>query len=284
MNSRNLLSIVLLLFSFLPLTRSAPINADDGIVLPLDQTISWNSGDVQKVHMYGTWEREFYLQAGNNAGQLMLSPGDRDNQYWDISPWAAGMGIRVYNDQTRILNTLQVYGDTTTKNIYTIGTTQTDSLTVVNNASVWGNISATNLSGTNTGDQIVKTIIGANLVGNNIGASTTTYLAPYTTSLGSLGNTVIVLPYTGTLKNFYVRTVDGQPTTGTLIFTVYKNSLTSDLQIIIPAGSGANIYFDKIDAVSVSAGSRMTFQLKNNASQVSAGIAGVTVEYDSAQP
>jgi hypothetical protein len=126
---------------------------------------------------------------------------------------------------------------------------------------------------------IVPLMLSANGLNTTIPASTTDYLPPFsTTHSTTLINSLTTLA--GTLKNFYVRIGTTQPASGSLVCTVFVNNVATALTITIAAGSVAGNYSDTTHTVAVSAGDRITFELKNNATGASATITPVVAELD----
>lgn len=249
----------------------SPTSAPDGVDVNTGNQMRWMNGGVSKAHMVGASDGTFYLHAGENGAQILLSPGDSLTQFWYITPYQNNKGVKVTNlltsietDSTRVEN-LHVKGDTVSDGSITAD----------------GNMAGANLSGVNTGDQILRTIIAGNMVGSTVDPLDDVYLAPYTSSVGALGNTSVAVPYPGTSKNLCVRTVSSQPNTGNEVVTVYKNGAASTLKVTIPAGAASNVFCDWSNSVSFLAADRFTFQIKNNATLPSAGVAGVSMEYDS---
>ena len=108
--------------------------------------------------------------------------------------------------------------------------------------------------GTTTG---VRCILG---VANEGGAGTLTYSSVFHDHNGSTAteaNVAFPMPFAGTLKNLYVRTLTVQGSTaGTL--TVRKNGSDTSLVATITAGGAIGTYSDTTNTVSFSAGDRLT--------------------------
>lgn len=132
----------------------------------------------------------------------------------------------------------------------------------------------------NWANPVAPMLLSANGLVATIAASTTSYLAPFTTTFFAATNSCITT-LAGTLKNLYLRIGTAQPASGNLICTVLINGVASAITLTIPAGgAGATTYSDTTHTAAVSAGDRISFEFKNNATGASATIGGVVVEQD----
>jgi len=108
-------------------------------------------------------------------------------------------------------------------------------------------------------------------------AGTTRYLGSKSGLETVEADTAIQSPFTGTLKNLYVRTRTAQPGTGTLVFTLQIQNVDTGIVVTIPAGSAAVLGSDGAHSAAISAGERIALKAVNNSSGTSAEIAGWSV-------
>ncbi|GEM_PF-5457851 len=78
------------------------------------------------------------------------------------------------------------------------------------------------------------------------------------------------------LINFYIETRSAQPATGSLVIDLIVSGVAQH-NITIPAGSAAGIFSDIVTAINVSAINNLNIRCVNNASGVSAQIAGFSI-------
>lgn len=126
----------------------------------------------------------------------------------------------------------------------------------------------------------VPTLLSAHGLLTTIAASTTSYIAPGTTTFTtpSISNSLVTVA--GTLKNFYVRIGTAQPGSGTFVFTVFVNNVATALTMTVPINGAAGNYSDTTHSVAIVAGDRISFECKNNATGASAQVGSVVVEFD----
>lgn len=88
-----------------------------------------------------------------------------------------------------------------------------------------------------------------------------------------------IIPVAGTLKNWAIN-VGNQPATGSLVFTLRVNSVTTAMTITIAAGSLSNKYYNTTTSISVAQGDLVSFQAQNNASTASGTIVTNSIMYE----
>jgi hypothetical protein len=113
-------------------------------------------------------------------------------------------------------------------------------------------------------------------------ASSTLYFAPGTMAGNNNFNATesarqAVIPATGSLKTFSVRTTTTQPADGALTLTIRVESADTDVVITIPANTPAGVYSDLVNDVPVSANDRLSVKMTNTATTTSALIASVSL-------
>lgn len=124
-------------------------------------------------------------------------------------------------------------------------------------------------------------VLGGHGGGQTIAAGATGTLALFATGFLSVGGNV-PLPYGGTLKKLYIRIAGTQPASGSLVFTVMKNNVATDIVATCAAnGSGITIS-DTSHTLAVSAGDLIYLRAVNNASAVCAtvGVFNLSLELD----
>ena len=147
----------------------------------------------------------------------------------------------------------------------------TDGEVIANgNIVTYADISANNLHGTNTGDQTVKSMLGANLLGTTLAAGSTFYTGPYASGLGAnASESGFVLPYACTIGNLRVRIISGTPT----VKVLDNGALTS----LLCATSGGACT-DTSNSFSAAAGDLIAFRINTGVSAVK--VAGISIECD----
>lgn len=88
-----------------------------------------------------------------------------------------------------------------------------------------------------------------------------------------------IIPVAGTLKNWAI-SVGNQPATGSLVFTLRVNSVTTAMTITIAAGSLSNKYYNTTTSVSVVQGDLVSFQAQNNATSSTGAIVTNSIMYE----
>jgi len=88
-----------------------------------------------------------------------------------------------------------------------------------------------------------------------------------------------IIPVAGTLKNWAI-SVGNQPATGSLVFTLRVNSVTTAMTITIAAGSLSNKYYNTTTSVSVVQGDLVSFQAQNNALTSTGAIVNNCIMYE----
>lgn len=114
-------------------------------------------------------------------------------------------------------------------------------------------------------------LIGGHAAGQTIGAGATGILALFATGFIATGGNV-PLPFGGTLKNLYVRIAGTQPSTGSLVFTVMKNNVATDIVATCAANGAGITVSDTAHTLAVSAGDLIYLRAVNNASSACAAV------------
>ncbi len=83
----------------------------------------------------------------------------------------------------------------------------------------------------------------------------------------------------GTIKNLFLRTGGTQSATGSLVVTLRKNGAATALTFTIAAGKVAGPYTNLTNSVAVVANDRITVELVNNATAVSALLQGISLSF-----
>ena len=162
------------------------------------------------------------------------------------------------------------------------GVVTTGSQTFAGNKTFSGTVGASNLSGTNTGDQTLKTpLFGYGALGT-VALSSTAYLgmgqslAPSATE----GDVRSLAPYTGTIKNLRLVTRSSQSGTGSLVVTARVANADTSITFTIAAGAAAGTFSDLSNTASVTGANALALKLVNNATAASAQIGTWSMEYD----
>lgn len=129
----------------------------------------------------------------------------------------------------------------------------------------------------NSSDSLVYLRVG---VGTHVGAGLTSWISPV--GLGTPEADVqYPVPASGVISNLYVHTTNGQPASGSAVFTFRKNGVSQSITITIAAGSAAGNYSDILHSFSVTSGDYVTVQVVNNAAGNSADISYVAYRFTS---
>src|SRR3989338_76035 len=110
-------------------------------------------------------------------------------------------------------------------------------------------------------------------------ASGTNYVSflGLSTSNATLINRQFIVPISGTLKNFYIRTITAEPASGSLTLTIMQNGVATALSIVIPAGSAIGTFSDTVNSISVSAGDLLSVRATKSGGGASASVASYSV-------
>jgi photosystem II stability/assembly factor-like uncharacterized protein len=91
----------------------------------------------------------------------------------------------------------------------------------------------------------------------------------------------ITIPVACTIKNLYINTNSAQPASGSLVFTIMKNTSTATaITITVPAGAAAAQFSDLVNSAALAAGDAITMRIVNNATGTSATIIRCVLELD----
>jgi hypothetical protein len=89
---------------------------------------------------------------------------------------------------------------------------------------------------------------------------------------------ILVIPYACTLKNFYVRMFSAQSATGSLVFTLRKNSADTSVVVTIAAGSAAGTEANSgATSATYAAGDDCAIKVVNNATVLSGTINNTSI-------
>jgi hypothetical protein len=121
-----------------------------------------------------------------------------------------------------------------------------------------------------SGNVLTTSVIGSTIFGNYAaGAGFTnpivTYL-PFGTTAVSATETQrqIASPFTGLLKNLYIRTNGAAVASSFTTFTVRVNGVSTNLRINISGGQAAGLYSDTINSASVALGAEISLQVSTS--------------------
>lgn len=130
-------------------------------------------------------------------------------------------------------------------------------------------VSALSAADMRTALGIIDTVSFAiDLNGDTVAAATTTYYNPYAgqvTDNTTEANRQAVIPFSGTLKNFYVQSTSTQTATGTLVFTVRINGVDTGVSVTIPQSGAAQVRSDTTNTATVNAGDLISVKAVNSA-------------------
>lgn len=145
-----------------------------------------------------------------------------------------------------------------------------------------GNVTGANLSGTNTGNQTIKSNIGGNGMAGTVALSSTAYLGYFVSSAPMTAevNANIRVSAPGTLLNLRVRTLTAQPASGSLVVTLRVNASDTAVTFTVAAGAAAAEFTDLTHSASITAGQTAVVKVVNNATAASAQIGGWCTEFD----
>src|SRR5690349_7420389 len=121
--------------------------------------------------------------------------------------------------------------------------------------------------------------LGAFLNGAIVPGSTTHSACPWKTTTNTTTNSV-PWPEAGILSDLNVRISSTQPASGTgsLVITLFVNSVATSLVVTIANGSVQGTYSDSTHTVAISAGDLVRWDIVNNASGNSAAITAITMK------
>jgi hypothetical protein len=121
-----------------------------------------------------------------------------------------------------------------------------------------------------SGNVLTTSLLGSTIFGNYAaGAGFTnpivTYL-PFGTTAVSATETQrqIASPFTGLLKNLYIRTNGAAVASSFTTFTVRVNGVSTNLRINISGGQAAGLYSNTIDSASVALGAEISLQVSTS--------------------
>lgn len=128
---------------------------------------------------------------------------------------------------------------------------------------------------------LVSTTIFATQITATQGAGSTAFYAITGSNIANATENlrVVAMPVSGTIKNLYIRIGGAQSATGSLVFTVRKNSVNQALTVTFTNADGANVTkSDTTNSFSVVAGDLITIQGVNNApSSASATVISISL-------
>lgn len=128
----------------------------------------------------------------------------------------------------------------------------------------------------------VSSAIFSFLANSTVPASSTRYTAPGKGAPDATANNV---PWAaaGTLSNLTVRLASTHPASGsgTLVCTLYVNSVATSLVVTIASGSGQGSYSNNVNTVAIAEGDLLRWELVNNAGGTSGQLAAITMKITS---
>lgn len=129
----------------------------------------------------------------------------------------------------------------------------------------------------------VRSALMCSLAGATIGSGVTTFICPGTGVVNATSwKTALTFPFTVTLKNLRVYTSGAQPASGSLVFTLWDDSLaqSTGITVTFAAGAAQGAQTDSIHTYNLGWGQALTLKAVNNATAASAPIAQIYLEYD----
>ena len=121
-----------------------------------------------------------------------------------------------------------------------------------------------------SGNVLTTSLLGSTIFGNYAGGvgftnPIVTYLPFGTTTVsGTETQRQIASPFTGLLKNVYVRTNGAAAASSFTTFTVRVNGVSTNLKINISGGQAAGLYSNTIDSASVALGAEISLQVSTS--------------------
>jgi hypothetical protein len=120
-----------------------------------------------------------------------------------------------------------------------------------------------------SGNVLTTSLLGSTIFGNYAGTGFThpivTYLPFGTTSVSATeAQRQIASPFTGLLKNVYVRTNGAAVATSFTTFTIRVNGVSTGIQINISGGQAAGLYSNIINSASVALGAEISLQVSTS--------------------
>jgi len=142
-----------------------------------------------------------------------------------------------------------------------------------------GSTSASFLASTgNLANAIIAIDILGAFTNSTVQATGTFSACPWKTVLNSTPN-ALPWPDTGVASDLSIRISTAQPASGSLVATLFVNSVATSLVVTIPAGaSGGTSHTDSTHQVSITSADLIRWDLKNNATSTSANVSGITMK------
>jgi hypothetical protein len=138
-----------------------------------------------------------------------------------------------------------------------------------------------NTSGTNTGDQTLRTPIYLSGLGNTVPGSSTNYLGMHPQAPNATeANVQAQAPFAGTMRNLRFRTLTAQPAGGNMVVTLRVGLADTSVTFTIAAGAAAGTFSDVSNTAAVTAAQAQSLKCVNNAAGASAQIGAVSLETD----
>jgi hypothetical protein len=107
-------------------------------------------------------------------------------------------------------------------------------------------------------------VLGSHGTGGVVAAGATSYMGPYKQGVVA-GHYTGYFPKAGIVEQLFITTGSAQPGTGSLVLTLMVNTIATALAITIPAGAAAADWVLSGEALVLSAGSKISWRLVNNA-------------------
>jgi hypothetical protein len=95
-------------------------------------------------------------------------------------------------------------------------------------------------------------------------------------AVGSIASRQTAFPIGSTAQNMYVKTNSTQSATGSLVISLTIATTPSALSVTIAAGSALGTFSNTVNAVAITAGNLLTYEIKNNATATSASITTIS--------
>lgn len=295
-----LFSIVLLLFFSLAFASATAISAPDGVTIQAgsaNNPVQWENNGLPVFLMEaqdGSGSIFAFLRTLPNAAEpntaIELSAanysGTNTAKMLLNSPYATQAQIVLNYDSTNdnpvnVDTVIQgendmalIYADASADGVG-IGTDQpSEKLDVVGNIKASGTITGSNLSGTNTGDQTMESMLVTSLMGYSVPANGIVYTGPGLAGVSTATNSRVSMTITGSINKIAICLATAQPATGALETSIYVNNTLKSTYSI--GASTQNGCYTSTVSVSIASSSRIYVKIENLASTSSASISAIT--------
>jgi hypothetical protein len=243
----------------LALSNYKPVNAPDGVEIRSGNLVKWSDEDGTKGYLSSDRDKSAVWKFGNKAAGIYVKPGDQDSQHIGLCAYSNNHCLTIYQDRLAVDGFLHVSGNINTD--FDVNAT--------------GKVTGANLSGTNTGDQVVQSMLVTSLMGYSVPANSTAYTGPGLSGVtGAATNARVSMTMTGTINKITTCISAPQPSTGDLRISVFINGTVRSFYSI--AASSSNGCYTSNLPIEINPNSRVYVRLENLATSSSAGISAIT--------